>query len=56
MNLANWIGICLAGGIYWISNLIVTSLAAPPNLTFAVCAVLLLPVAIFYRPSDTELG
>lgn len=55
MNLANWIGICLAGGIYWISNVIVSSLAAPPNLTFGLCAVLLLPVAIFYRPTDTEL-
>ena len=53
MNLINWIGILLAAGFYFGCSAAFT----PKQIhwTFAVLAVVMLPVAIFYHPHDEQL-
>lgn len=53
MNLVNWIGILLAAGIYSGFDWIRKTADAPPSAIFAATALLLLPVALFYRPKET---
>ena len=55
MNLVNWIGIALSGVFYSFANLVLTRLDVPPNGMFGAAALLLLPVALLYRPRDLEL-
>ena len=56
MNLFNWIGICLASGIYGLSNaVLVKALDMPHSTVFAVGALLIAPIAIFYRPPNLEM-
>lgn len=55
MNLVNWIGIALAGLIYEIGNRILVRLEWPPSAMFGVAAVLMLPVAVLYRPPYMKL-
>jgi acyl-[acyl-carrier-protein]-phospholipid O-acyltransferase/long-chain-fatty-acid--[acyl-carrier-protein] ligase len=55
MNLTNWIGIMASSIVYLVVNQIVVLLNLPVATSFALCALMLLPVAIFYRPADTEL-
>ncbi|MCE9528206.1 MAG: MFS transporter [Planctomycetales bacterium] len=52
MNLTNFIAIFLSGAIYKLFDLIVDSLNWPRSPIFAFTALLLLPVAIFYRPRE----
>lgn len=56
MNLLNWIGICLSSLIYGVANqLLVVTAGLPPASTFGVAALLMLPIALFYRPPELEL-
>jgi acyl-[acyl-carrier-protein]-phospholipid O-acyltransferase/long-chain-fatty-acid--[acyl-carrier-protein] ligase len=56
MNLLNWIGICLAAGIYGVANrVLVVENKLPHASVFAVAAALILPVAIFYRAPSRDL-
>jgi acyl-[acyl-carrier-protein]-phospholipid O-acyltransferase/long-chain-fatty-acid--[acyl-carrier-protein] ligase len=63
MNLANWIAILLAAGFYGLCSKLFTVPAAvsggsPRSIiswTFAVMAVLILPVAVTFRPPDERL-
>lgn len=53
MNLVNWIGIILSAVIYYVFDLIRVELEHPPTALFGATALLLLPVAILYRPRET---
>lgn len=63
MNLMNWIAIFLAAGGYAVCSLAFTSPPATPggapessiSWSFAVLAVLVLPVAVRFRPPDERL-
>jgi len=56
MNLLNWIGICLAAGIYGIANrVLVVQNGLPHTSVFAVAAALMLPIALFYRAPSLDL-
>lgn len=56
MNLLNWIGICLAAGIYGLANnVLVVRMKLPHAAVFAVAALLILPLAVFYRPPNLAL-
>lgn len=53
-NLLNWIGIAGAGGVYFVGRqLLVEWLELPHASLFGFAAVLMLPVALFYRPPET---
>lgn len=54
MNLANWIAIVMSAGIYEVFNLIVLRAEWPHYYKFAFTAVLILPVAMLYRPRNNE--
>lgn len=54
-NLCNWIGITMSAGLYWAIDKVLVSFNWPRSYTFALTAVLLLIVAILYRPKDTTL-
>jgi acyl-[acyl-carrier-protein]-phospholipid O-acyltransferase/long-chain-fatty-acid--[acyl-carrier-protein] ligase len=54
MNLINWIGILLASGFYFLSSDVLDSLDMPVSWTFALLALAMLPVAVFYRPDDVS--
>ncbi len=54
MNLVNWIGIVISAGLYAVLSLMFRE-SRQYAWIFAVAAVLLLPVALFYRPADEEL-
>ncbi|MFO0919736.1 MAG: MFS transporter [Planctomycetaceae bacterium] len=55
-NLMMWIGICLSAVVYGIANqILVVTLGWPPASAFAVSAMLMLPLALFYRPPELEL-
>jgi acyl-[acyl-carrier-protein]-phospholipid O-acyltransferase/long-chain-fatty-acid--[acyl-carrier-protein] ligase len=54
LNLLNWIGIAGAGGVYALGRyLLITRLELPHSMLFGFAAVLILPVALFYRPPET---
>jgi hypothetical protein len=53
MNLVNWIGILFSAEIYSAFDLIREELHAPHSAIFGGTALLLLPVALFYRPRAT---
>lgn len=56
MNLLNWIGICLASGIYGASNYwLVVMNQFPHTIVFLVAAYLIAPIAFFYRPPNLEM-
>ena len=55
MNLINWIAIILAAGFYFLSEKCLEHFGLPKFLTFAATALVLLPIALFYRPKDIEL-
>ncbi len=56
MNLLNWIGILISVGVYELCTLAIREMGLPESTTFAVVAVLLLPVAILYHPADEDLA
>ena len=53
MNLINWIGIALSTPLYAAFALGVSELGAKTCAVFGATALLLLPVAILYRPRET---
>jgi len=53
MNLINWIGIALATPLYAFFEVLTKLLRAPYWGVFGATALVLLPVALFYRPRDT---
>ena len=52
VNLANWIAIIASAGIYAAFDAIVRALDVPRATIFALTALLMLPVALFYRPQS----
>ena len=54
-NLCNWIGITMSAGLYWASGRLLVLFNGPPSYTFALTALLLLVVAVIYRPKDIPL-
>ena len=56
MNQCSWVGIIL-GAVLWEICLYVLSITGWPRSTiFAVTAALMVPVALFYRPTDAKLS
>jgi acyl-[acyl-carrier-protein]-phospholipid O-acyltransferase/long-chain-fatty-acid--[acyl-carrier-protein] ligase len=51
-NLLNWIGIFVSTGIYEVARIVFDRLHLPDSAMFAVCAALILPVVVLYRPAD----
>jgi MFS family permease len=51
-NLANWIAIVASAGVYFLFDFVVGWLSVPRATVFALTALLMLPVAIFYRPQE----
>jgi acyl-[acyl-carrier-protein]-phospholipid O-acyltransferase/long-chain-fatty-acid--[acyl-carrier-protein] ligase len=56
MNQCSWIGIILGAIVYQASIMVLDAVGGPRSAIFAISAALMLPVAIFYRPQDQELG
>ena len=62
MNFANWVGILLSAVFYaavdWLRRMASAEfdIRLPPSTMFLALAVVLLPIAIWYRPADRELG
>jgi acyl-[acyl-carrier-protein]-phospholipid O-acyltransferase/long-chain-fatty-acid--[acyl-carrier-protein] ligase len=55
MNLFNFIAIFLAGPVYKLFDVVTTSAGLPRSAIFALAALLILPVAILYRPKVERL-
>lgn len=56
MNLLNWIGILLSAGVYFVADkMLVVQLGLRNASVFAVGAVLIAPIALFYRPPNLKL-
>ena len=53
MNLINWIGIALSSPIYSLFEFLTKAVGAPISGVFGATALVILPVALFYRPRDT---
>ena len=53
MNLFNWVGICLAAGVYGLLIWAINALQLPKASLFSACALLMLPIALWYRPRET---
>ncbi|HEV8069639.1 MAG TPA: MFS transporter [Planctomycetaceae bacterium] len=51
MNLVNWIFILIAAGFYLAVIAVCSSLQIRVSWIFVLCAAVMLPVALFYRPS-----
>lgn len=51
-NLLNWIGIFASSGIYFVADRILQKWKWPDNGVFALTALFMLPIAIWYRPTD----
>jgi acyl-[acyl-carrier-protein]-phospholipid O-acyltransferase/long-chain-fatty-acid--[acyl-carrier-protein] ligase len=49
-NLANWLAIIASAGIYAVFDIIVRAMNVPRAAVFGLTALLMLPVALFYRP------
>jgi acyl-[acyl-carrier-protein]-phospholipid O-acyltransferase/long-chain-fatty-acid--[acyl-carrier-protein] ligase len=52
MNLTNFIAILLSGAIYMACDRLIDAMHWPRSLLFAFNALLILPVALFYRPKS----
>jgi acyl-[acyl-carrier-protein]-phospholipid O-acyltransferase/long-chain-fatty-acid--[acyl-carrier-protein] ligase len=52
MNLINWVGIIASGGYYFVCDRLAAAMGWPPSSIFAMTAVLLVPVAVLYRPRN----
>lgn len=52
-NFLNWIAIIFSGAIYWGFNSAVTATGWPLSAVFLLTSFLMLPIAIFYRPTAT---
>jgi acyl-[acyl-carrier-protein]-phospholipid O-acyltransferase/long-chain-fatty-acid--[acyl-carrier-protein] ligase len=56
MNQCSWVGIILGAIVYQVCILVLDKVGGPRSAIFAVSAVLMLPVAIWYRPKDEALA
>jgi MFS family permease len=56
MNQCSWIGIILGAIVYQACIFVLDRIGGPRSAIFAVTAVLMLPVAIWYRPKDEALA
>ena len=55
-NLINWIGIASAGGVCFLGRIVLVDwLMLPYASLFGLAALLMLPVALFYRPPEAEI-
>lgn len=54
MNLSTWIAIVVSAVVYQLFVFMIDSLAWPRAASFAFTAAIMLPVALFFRPSDKE--
>ena len=55
MNLFNWVGILCSAGFFLCAQKVLHSAGWKESWTFAGAAVILLPVALFYRPAEARL-
>lgn len=56
MNQANWIGIIIASGLYWLLTTLIEWQDWPRSIMFLFIALLMLPVAILYHPKNETLS
>lgn len=56
MNQCNWIGIILGALLFKGALALCDALDQPRNTAFAVGALVMLPIALFYRPQERSLG
>jgi acyl-[acyl-carrier-protein]-phospholipid O-acyltransferase/long-chain-fatty-acid--[acyl-carrier-protein] ligase len=56
MNQVTWLGIIIGALLYSACIMVLDATGWPRNTVFAVTALLMLPVAIFYRPKDERLS
>lgn len=57
MNLFNWIGIACSAGVYGLGQwIMVNQLELPHATVFGFAALLMLPVALFYRPPEMNVA
>lgn len=56
MNQCNWIGIIIGALLFKASIAFCERFDQPRNTAFAVAALVMLPIALFYRPKERELG
>ena len=56
MNQFSWVGVILGAIVYKYCIPILDTTGWPRASIFAVTAILMLPVAIFYRPKDEQLA
>jgi MFS family permease len=56
-NLINWIGIASAGGVCFLGRIVLVDWLMLPYATlFGLASALMLPVALFYRPPEAQIG
>jgi acyl-[acyl-carrier-protein]-phospholipid O-acyltransferase/long-chain-fatty-acid--[acyl-carrier-protein] ligase len=55
MNQCTWVGVILSAVLYFGCIQALKFFDGPQNLVFAVAALIMLPIAIFYRPPDQAL-
>jgi predicted MFS family arabinose efflux permease len=56
MNQFSWIGIILGAILYQVSIKVLDITGWPRSSIFVVCAALMVPVLLFYRPQDQKLA
>jgi predicted MFS family arabinose efflux permease len=56
MNQISWVGVILGAVTYGACVRVLDATGLPRNTIFAVTAMLMLPVAILYRPKDEQLA
>jgi ABC-type uncharacterized transport system permease subunit len=56
MNQFSWVGVILGAIVYKFCIPILDTNGWPRASIFAVTALLMLPVAVFYRPKDEQLA
>ncbi|REJ65058.1 MAG: MFS transporter [Planctomycetota bacterium] len=55
MNLVTWFAILLAAGCFFGADVMLAKLQLPKYFIFGLAALVLLPIAMLYRPADVEL-
>lgn len=56
MNQANWVGILVAAGLYWLLTQVIEAFDWPRSIMFLFIAALMLPIALFYHPKNEALS
>jgi acyl-[acyl-carrier-protein]-phospholipid O-acyltransferase/long-chain-fatty-acid--[acyl-carrier-protein] ligase len=54
MNQANWIGVLISAGLYWLLAKLIEARDWPRCTMFLFIAALTLPIAVFYHPSHDD--